>query len=41
MGAVFAGKVIERGDSAILLSVPGHAPEAVLATLKIADDTPG
>lgn len=40
VGAVFAGKVIERDDSTILISVPGHAPEAVLATLQIADDTP-
>ncbi|MBX0331289.1 type III-B CRISPR module RAMP protein Cmr6 [Oscillochloris sp. ZM17-4] len=41
VGAVFAGKVIERGDSLIAISVPGHPPESVLATLTVADDTPG
>jgi len=40
VGTVFSGKVIERSDSMIALSVPGHAPEAVLATLSIAGDTP-
>ncbi len=41
VGAVFAGTVIERGDSVILIGVPGHPPDAVLASLAIADDTPG
>ncbi len=41
IGAVFPGKLIERGDHKILISVPGHPPEAVLATLMIGDDTPG
>jgi CRISPR-associated protein Cmr6 len=40
-GSVFAGKVLERGASAIVISVPGHPPEAVIAVLKVAGDTPG
>ncbi len=39
-GAVFAGKVLERGETTIALAVPGHDPRLVLAVLRIADDTP-
>lgn len=39
-GAVFAGKVLERDETAIVLEVPGHAPVHVLAVLQVAADTP-
>lgn len=39
-GAVFAGKVLERDESTIVLEVPGHAPVHVLAVLQVAADTP-
>lgn len=40
VGAVFAGTVLERAERTILISVPGHASQAVIATLAIAEDTP-
>jgi len=40
VGAVFAGKLIERNERSIAVAVPGHRPEDVLALLDIQTDTP-
>lgn len=40
IGVVFAGKLVERGDKAIVIAVPGHRPEEVLAVLEVLLDTP-
>lgn len=39
-GDVFTGKVLERDTTNVAISVPGHAPESVIAILQITAETP-